>query len=86
MKKIFTLNSLGILGFIVVAALLTVQFTLIFALSSQLGHQNQQRLWDTRLIYACYNYDIHPCDDAGVTKWNEANPDKAVTAAYLQGK
>ncbi|MNY08738.1 hypothetical protein D3C86_1416080 [compost metagenome] len=81
--------------FKVSAVIITAMFTLltgvaivqslqIAALSSLSSHEADGTLWNTKLIYACYNYDIHPCDDEGTSKWNEQNPDKAITEAYLR--
>lgn len=60
------------------------QFLLIDVLINRLNEEENKTLWNTKLIYACYNYKIYPCDDEGTSKWNEQNPDKAVTEAYLR--
>lgn len=60
------------------------QFILINVLVTSMNDDERKDLWNTKLIYACYNYDIHPCDDEGTTKWNEQHPDKAITEAYLR--
>ena len=53
-------------------------------LGDQFMHEKRDRIWGIKLIYACYNNKIYPCDDKAVTEWNEQNPDKAITAEYLQ--
>lgn len=60
------------------------QFLIIDVLTSRLNQEEEKTLWNTKLIFACYNYKIYPCDDEGTTKWNEQHPDKAITGAYLQ--
>lgn len=60
------------------------QFLLINVLIGRANDEERKTLWNTKLIYACYNYEIHPCDDEGTSKWNEQNPDKAITEAYLR--
>ena len=61
-----------------------IQSLQIAALKSFFSHEADGTLWNTKLIYACYNHDIHPCDDEGVSKWNERHPDQAITPAYLR--
>lgn len=70
--------------FIALTGAVIVQTLQIAALSSLLAHEQQARVWDTKLIYACYNHKIYPCDDEGISKWNEENPDQAITADYLR--
>lgn len=70
--------------FIILTGVVIVQSLQIAALTSFLAHEQEARTWDTKLIYACYNHKIHPCDDEGTSKWNEQNPDKAITEAYLR--
>lgn len=60
------------------------QSLLINVLIDRANDEESKTLWNTKLIYACYNYEIHPCDDEGTSKWNEQNPDKAITEAYLR--
>lgn len=60
------------------------QFLLIYVLVNHLKEEENKTLWNTKLIYACYNYKIYPCDDEGTSKWNKENPDKAITEAYLR--
>jgi hypothetical protein len=60
------------------------QFLLIDVLINRLNAEENKTTWSTKLIYACYNYKIHPCDDEGTSRWNEQNPDKAITEAYLR--
>ncbi|MFZ2836360.1 MAG: hypothetical protein WAZ21_03495 [Candidatus Saccharimonadales bacterium] len=60
------------------------QFLLINVLIDRANDEESKTLWNTKLIYACYNYEIHPCDDEGTSKWNEQNPDKTITEAYLR--
>lgn len=60
------------------------QFLLINILTDRANDEESKTLWNTKLIYACYNYEIHPCDDEGTSQWNEQNPDKAITEAYLR--
>ena len=84
MKKITRPSAYTIVAFIIIGLLLVAQFVFIFAMVNEMSRQNRERVWDTHLIYACYNNDIHPCDDSGVSKWNESNPDKAITESYLR--
>ena len=75
------LATILFLGLITMVIIQSMQINI---LSNLLTHERQARAWDTKLIYACYNYDIHLCDDAGVASWNEQNPDKAITESYLR--
>lgn len=61
-----------------------IQFTIVQGLATVVQHHEESRVWDTKLLYACYNYKIQPCDDNGVTEWNKNNPEKAITKAYLR--
>lgn len=61
-----------------------IQSMQIAAHTSFLSHETDETLWNTKLIYACYNNKIYPCDEDGVSKWNEQNPDKAITPEYLR--
>lgn len=70
--------------FVILIGAVAVQSALISALFGQLTHEQSARVWDTKLIYACYNNEIHPCDDSGVSEWNKQNPDKAITTDYLR--
>lgn len=80
-KLVRVLAAILFLGLITMVIIQSMQ---ISVLSNLLTHEKQSRTWDTKLIYSCYNYEIHPCDDAGVSKWNEQNPDKAITESYLR--
>lgn len=70
--------------FIILTSVIIIQSLHIAALSSTQTNEQRARIWDTKLIYACYNYKIQPCDDKNVTIWNEQHPDKAITEAYLR--
>lgn len=67
---------------------LTVAVIVLSAALTYLGgvvaHEKEARTWDTKLLYACYNNRIYPCDDEGVAKWNEQSPSKAITSEYLR--
>lgn len=56
----------------------------ISALTNTLANEQRSRIWDTKLIYACYNHKIQPCDDENVSIWNEQHPSEAITEAYLR--
>jgi hypothetical protein len=81
--KISTVVTVAI--FTILTGAIIVQSLQIAMLTSTLTHEQEMRTWDTKLIYACYNHKIYPCDDEGTSKWNEQNPDKAITEAYLRG-
>lgn len=70
--------------FIALTGAAIIQSLQINALASFYAHEQDGNLWNTKLIYACYNHKIYPCDDEGTSKWNEQNPDKAITEAYLR--
>jgi hypothetical protein len=88
MKKSKVKVTKSAIATIAAIALLTgaviYQFLLIDILIRSLNEEENKTLWNTKLIYACYNYKIYPCDDEGTSKWNEQNPDKAITEAYLR--
>lgn len=88
MKKNKTKLSKSTIAAAIALTLLTgaviYQFLLINVLIDRANDEESKTLWNTKLIYACYNYEIHPCDDEGTSKWNEQNPDKAITEAYLR--
>lgn len=88
MKKSKVKVTKSAIATIAALALLTgaviYQFLLIDILIRSLSEEENKTLWNTKLIYACYNYKIYPCDDEGTSKWNEQNPDKAITEAYLR--
>lgn len=69
---------------ILLAVAVIYQFLLIDTLIRTHNEEEARTVWNTKLIYACYNYKIYPCDDEGTSKWNNQNPDKAITAAYLR--
>jgi hypothetical protein len=71
-------------AFALLTGAVVYQFLLIDILTKSLSEEENKTLWNTKLIYACYNYRIYPCDDEGTSKWNEQNPDKAITEAYLR--
>lgn len=77
-----TIATAVILTLLVVTV--TCQSLLIYVLIDRVEDEEVKSLWNTKLIYACYNYKIYPCDDDGTSKWNEQNPDKAITEAYLR--
>jgi hypothetical protein len=31
--------------------------------------------YDYSRLAFCYEFEIHPCDDSGISAWNEQNPD-----------
>ncbi len=64
-------------------ALVFVSFYL-FALAQGVSKLEQQTTWNTKLIWACHDYAIRPCDDASVTKWNEQNPDRTISDDWLR--
>jgi hypothetical protein len=88
MKKNTMKITKGAIAAAVALALLTgaviYQFLLVNVLINRVDNEESKTLWNTKLIYACYNYKIYPCDDEGTSKWNEQNPDKAITEAYLR--
>lgn len=80
-----TKNTIAIaMAFTLLTGAVVYQFLLIDALVDRVDKEEKSTLWNTKLIYACYNYKIYPCDDEGTSKWNEQNPDKAITEAYLR--
>lgn len=70
--------------FFLLTAAIIVQSLQIAALKSFFSNEADGTLWNTKLIYACYNHKIYPCDNEGTSKWNKENPDKAITEAYLR--
>jgi len=73
----------AIILFLLLVAVIIMQSLQIAALSNLVTREQRARTWDTKLIYACYNYKIHPCDDEGTSRWNEQHPDEAITPEYL---
>jgi len=76
---------------IIIATTLIVQTMAVIVLGVALtllggtvAHEKEARTWDTKLIYACYNNKIYPCDEEGVSKWNNQYPDQAITSKYLR--
>jgi ABC-type phosphate transport system substrate-binding protein len=80
--KISTVVTTAMFTLLTVAVI--VQSLQIAALTSFFSHEADGTLWNTKLIYACYNHKIYPCNESGVSRWNEQNPDKAITEAYLR--
>lgn len=70
--------------FTILTSVAVVQSLQIAALSNFFSKEADETLWNTKLIYACYDHKIHPCGEEGISKWNEQNPDKAITEAYLR--
>lgn len=68
---------------ILVAAVIVLGIALEF-IGGTVEHEKEARTWDTKLIYACYNNKIYPCNEDGVSKWNEQHPEKAITSEYLR--
>jgi ABC-type phosphate transport system substrate-binding protein len=68
---------------ILVVAVIVLSAAVMF-LGGTLAHEKEARTWDTKLIYACYNNKIYPCNEDGVAKWNEQYPEKAITSEYLR--
>lgn len=84
-KMRFSKNAIAIaVALTLLTGAVIYQFLLINVLIDRANDEESKTLWNTKLIYACYNYEIHPCDDEGTSKWNEQNPDKAITEAYLR--
>lgn len=81
-SKIISVSTIILLLLLVGIAI--IQSLQITALSNLLAHEQQARTWDTKLIYACYNHKIYPCDDEGTSKWNEEHPNEAITPEYLR--
>jgi hypothetical protein len=82
--KLRIISISAIILFLLLVGAVIVQSLQIAALSSLFTHEQQTRTWDTKLIYACYNHKIYPCDDEGVSKWNEQHPHEAITSEYLR--
>jgi hypothetical protein len=82
--KLKTSTVASTVMFIVLTGAVIVQSLQIAALSSFFTQEQNETLWNTKLIYACYNHKIYPCNDEGTSKWNEQNPDQAITPAYLR--
>lgn len=75
--------SIIVIVFALLAAVISAQYSSISFLTDQVMYEKRARIWDTKLLYACHNYKIYPCDEEGVSTWNKQNPDKAITEAYL---
>lgn len=80
--KISTITTAAMFTLLTVAVI--VQSLQIAALTSFFSHEADGTLWNTKLIYACYNHKIYPCDEGGVSRWSEQNPDQAITPEYLR--
>ena len=72
------------IAFVLLTGAVLYQFLLINVLVDRINDKETETLWNTKLIYACYNYKIYPCDDNGVSKWNQDNPNKTITPEYLR--
>lgn len=82
--KLKTGTIVTVAMFTILTSVVIVQSLQIAALSSFFNKEADGTLWNTKLIYSCYNHKVYPCDEQGVSKWNEQNPDKAITEAYLR--
>lgn len=74
----------NIVLFIILTGAVIVQSLQIAALTHMIANERQARTWDAKLIFACYNNKVYPCDEETISKWNEQNPNKAITEAYLR--
>lgn len=84
-KLKFTKSAIATIATLtLLAGAVIYQFLLIDVLINRLNAEEDKTAWNTKLIYACYNHKIYPCDGEGTAKWNEQNPDKAITEAYLR--
>jgi hypothetical protein len=84
-KLKFTKSSIAtIAALTLLTGAVIYQFLLIDVLINRFNAEESKTIWNTKLIYACYNYKIYPCDDEGTSKWNEQNPDKAITESHLR--
>lgn len=80
--KVSTLATITM--FVLLTGAVIYQSLLIMVLIDRAKTVDRETLWNTKLIYACYNHKIYPCDDEGTSKWNEQHPDQAITPEYLR--
>lgn len=70
--------------FAILTGAIVYQSLLIMALIDRGNTADRETLWNTKLIYACYNHKIYPCDEEGTSAWNEEHPNQAITPEYLR--